>query len=277
MGYWAPYVPVAKRKAKAAKYLQNAKKKGKTLNPVVIEGRQIAKTFWGKAWCDNLENYSDYANRLPRGRTYVRNGTVIDLQISKGKIAAQVMGSSLYKVTIEIKAMTPSKWSSLVNKCAGKIDSLIELLQGKLSKEVMVEIIDKKRGLFPRSSEIVMECSCPDGVGMCKHSAAVLYGIGACLDQQPEQLFVLRHVDHQELIAKATADGISATLQPIEDALEESELASVFGVEMAPAMESQRLAEGNNMTQDVLPIAKDAACSKAQKQKKNSSNKRPRS
>lgn len=233
MGYWAPYVPVAKRKAQAAKHVKVAKAKGKKLNPIEIIGCQIANTFWGKAWCDNLENYSDYENRLPRGRTYVRNGSVIDLQISKGKIHAKVMGSYLYKVDIEIKAMNNQKWKSLIKVCAGKIDSLIELLQGKFSNAVMAMIIDQNYGLFPDPNEISMECSCPDGVGMCKHTAAVLYGIGASLDRSPEHLFMLRHVDHLELIVQASAEGIIAPSQPSADALEESDLSVLFGIEMA--------------------------------------------
>jgi uncharacterized Zn finger protein len=237
MGYWGPYVPVAQRRAQAEKHLQKAKASGKILNPVVIAGKQIANTFWGKAWCDHMETYSDYANRLPRGRTYVRNGSVLHLQISKGEIYAQVMGSYLYQVTIQVKAMAASKWTNLVKACSGKIDSLIELLQGRFSDGVMSQIIDKQNGLFPRPNEIELDCSCPDGVGMCKHSAAVLYGIGACLDQQPEKLFLLRHVDHLELIAQATADGI--TSKPSKDALDESDLSSVFGIEMAPVVTPQ--------------------------------------
>ena len=233
MGYWGRYVSVAERKAQAAKHLKVARKKGKVLNPVVVEGRQIANTFWGKAWCKNLENYSDYENRLPRGRTYVRNGSVIDLQVSKGNVHAKVMGSCLYEVDIEIEEMGSLKWKSLVKACSGKIDSLVELLQGKFSDAVMAMIIDPDNGLFPHPNEISMECSCPDGVGMCKHIAAVLYGIGACLDLQPEWLFKLRHVDHLELIIRASADGIIALSRSSTDDLEESDLPSLFGIEMA--------------------------------------------
>jgi uncharacterized Zn finger protein len=235
MRYWPKYVPVAKRRAEAAKVLKSARGMGKALNPDLIEGRQIAHTFWGKAWCDNLEAYSDYANRLPRGRTYVRNGSVIDLQILKGKVQAQVMGSSLYKITIEFGAMQAQKWKTLVQACAGKIDSLIELLQGKFSKGVMAKIIDKESGLFPSPGEISMRCSCPDDAGVCKHIAAVFYGIGATLDTQPEQLFTLRHVDHLELIASAGSAGIMPSSQANADALGEEDLSSLFGIEMAPA------------------------------------------
>src|SRR5450755_2983776 len=95
---WKPYVPVAARREQAAREAATLTRKGRQMSPVAIDGRKIAKTFWGAAWCDNLERYSDYANRLPRGRTYVRNGSVIDLQITEGEVQAQVMGSSLYEV-----------------------------------------------------------------------------------------------------------------------------------------------------------------------------------
>ena len=94
---WRPYVPVAERRRQAAQKLRKLKKKGQSIAPVTIEGRTIAKSFWGNSWCTNLERYSDYANRLPRGRTYVRNGSVLDLQITKGKVVAMVSGSDLYK------------------------------------------------------------------------------------------------------------------------------------------------------------------------------------
>ena len=97
-GGYPPYVPVAKRRQQAEKKVQALKKKGHDINPIVVEGRMIAKTFWGKAWCKHLESFSDYENRLPRGRTYVRNGSVIDLKLSAGQIKALVSGSSIYRV-----------------------------------------------------------------------------------------------------------------------------------------------------------------------------------
>lgn len=243
--YWPEYVPVAKRRAQAAKHLKAAKGKGQSLNPVTPEGRQIANTFWGKAWCDNLENYSDYENRLPRGRTYLRNGSVLDLQVTKGKVNAQVMGSFLYKITVEIKAMSVNKWKTLVKACAGKIDSLIELLQGKFSKGVMSMIVDKESGLFPKPSEISMQCTCPDHAGLCKHIAAVLYGIGTCLDRQPEWFFLMRHVDHLELVASASQSDILTASQPSANALDESNLAGLFGIEMAPTPPTPKKAAVN--------------------------------
>ena len=233
MGYWPKYVSVAKRREQAAKEVKSAKKSGYRLNPVVVEGRTIAHTFWGKAWCDFLENYSDYDNRLPRGRTYARNGSIIDLQISKGVVKAQVVGSSLYKITIEIEPMDSRKWKSLVATCSGKIDSMIELLQGKFSKSVMSTIIDQGSGFFPEPSEISMRCTCPDHASLCKHIAAVFYGIGACLDHKPEWLFTLRHVDHLELITTAATGNISGSGA---DVLEEESLSALFGIEIAESL-----------------------------------------
>src|SRR5437762_909811 len=134
---WKPYVSVAERRRKAMREVEKRRKKGNPIAPVIIEGRTIAKSFWGKSWCANLERYSDYANRLPRGRTYVRNGSVVDLQIKKGEVLARVSGSSLYEIKIAIKPVTGTRWKSICRDCTGSIDSLVELLQGRLAKGVM--------------------------------------------------------------------------------------------------------------------------------------------
>ena len=176
---------------KASREMDKLKKKGHPVSPVVIEGRTIVKTFWGKAWCENLERYSDFENRLPRGRTYVRNGSVIDLQIAPGEIKALVSGSEIYKVTVKVAPVAKARWKSICKDCAGAIDSLVELLQGRFSKGVMERVCRQKTGLFPSPDEIQLSCSCPDWADMCKHVAAVLYGIGARLDQQPDLLFRL--------------------------------------------------------------------------------------
>ena len=104
---WRPYVPVAVKQRRAEAYAAKlAKKEKRDLCPVKLDGRKIAHSFWGRAWCTNLEGYSDYANRLPRGRTYVRNGSVIDLKIEKGRINATVSGSELYEIRIERNRIT---------------------------------------------------------------------------------------------------------------------------------------------------------------------------
>jgi uncharacterized Zn finger protein len=231
---WKPYVPVAERRRKAQQKLEKLKKKGQPIAPVTIEGRTIAKSFWGKSWCDNLERYSDYANRLPRGRTYVRNGSVVDLQIAKGEVVAMVSGSRLYTTKIAIAPVAARHWKSICQDCAGGIDTLVELLQGRLAKGVMDRVCRKGDGLFPAPGEIKLSCSCPDWADMCKHVAAVLYGVGARLDQQPRLLFVLRGVDESELIARAGKSMSLAKGKPAAaNVLDEGDVAAVFGLEMA--------------------------------------------
>lgn len=231
---WKPYVPVAERRAKAEKITAKAKKAGAVLTPIAPFRGAIAKTFWGKAWCDNLESYSDYENRLPRGRTYVRNGSVIDLQITPGAVQAQVMGSSLYKVSASVTSVHDNQWKALCADCASSIDSLVELLQGKLSSAVMTRLSRPGSGLFPAPREISFRCSCPDGASMCKHVAAVLYGIGARLDAQPELLFKLRQVEVKDLVDQAGAGLTPAGQGPAKGkVLDDALLADVFGLEMA--------------------------------------------
>ena len=211
-------------------------KKGHTISPVRIEGRAIAGTFWGKAWCDNLESYSDFANRLPRGRTYVRNGSVVDLQIKPGKVTARVIGSELYNVEINIHPLSKPRWRAISSQCAGKIASVLELLQGRFSRGVMEIMTNRGTGLFPKPSEISLGCSCPDWAEMCKHVAAALYGVGARLDQEPELLFVLRKVDHMELIEKAVAgQAFRPTAGSGSKTIAEGDLADVFGIELDDA------------------------------------------
>ena len=232
-GNFRPYVSVAQRRAKAAKHASKLAKGGVKLSPVALAGRKIATTFWGKAWCAHLESFSDYANRLPRGRTYVRNGSVIDLQITAGKITAQVMGSELYEETITIAPLAAKRWAAIKAECAGKIDSLVGLLQGRLSDAVMRVITDRETGLFPPPAEIKLGCSCPDWADMCKHVAAVLYGVGARLDAQPELLFTLRGVDHLELLGAAADSAVlAAGAGGGTGALGAAELAEVFGIEI---------------------------------------------
>ena len=231
---WRPYVSAAKRRRQAAREVAKLKKKGSSVSPVVIEGRTIAKTFWGKAWCNNLERYSDFANRLPRGRTYVRNGSVVDLQIARGEVKALVSGSEIYQVAVKVTPVSKARWVSICQDCAGAIDSLVELLQGRFSKGVMERICQQRTGLFPSPDEIKFSCSCPDWASMCKHVAAVLYGIGARLDQQPELLFKLHAVDEKELIANAGKELPLARKAPgAEKALGREDLAEIFGLEMA--------------------------------------------
>jgi uncharacterized Zn finger protein/DNA-binding XRE family transcriptional regulator len=233
-GGFRPYVPVAVRRARALKKMEKLRKEGLDIKPVQIEGRKITHTFWGQAWCDHLESFSDYDNRLPRGRTYLRNGSVCHLDIEKGRISAMVSGSEIYEVEIAIKTLSKRKWKAVKSRCAGQIGSLLELLQGRFSKNVMSVVTDRQNGLFPLPGEISLKCSCPDWAVMCKHVAAALYGVGARLDEAPELLFLLRGVDHEALIsAEAGVAAVVAGTKSGRRRIADEALADVFGIEMS--------------------------------------------
>ena len=228
---WAPRKTAAARRADAARAIQDAARRGKTMAPVAVTGRTIAHTFWGKAWCDNLERYRDFAYRLERGRSYVRSGSVIDLRIAAGVVAARVSGSSLYEVAIEIDAVGRDAWRAIQRDCAGGIGSRIDLLAGQLSEPVMARLCADRSGLFPAPSAIRFTCSCPDVATMCKHVAAAMYGVGARLDRAPELLFTLRRVSLDELLAAAVTELPAAPTAA--RVLASDGLAALFGIELA--------------------------------------------
>jgi uncharacterized Zn finger protein len=231
-----PYIPAAAHRQAAERTVAKMVRKGQALSPVTASRGAIAKSFWGKAWCQNLERYSDYSNRLPRGRTYLRNGSVIDLTIGPGEVTAQVMGSSLYRITVSISEVAGAHWQAIARDCARSIDTLVELLQGQLSTSVMERITRPGTGLLPSPTEISFSCSCPDSAAMCKHVAATLYGIGARLDSAPELLFDLRKVDAKELIARAGEGGTPVQKLPgAGRILDSSKLADVFGIDFGAA------------------------------------------
>jgi uncharacterized Zn finger protein len=235
---WPRTMTVAERRQQAREDMAKLGKR-KRGTPVIIEGSKIATSFWGKAWCSNLERYSDYASRLPRGRSYVRSGQVIDLQITAGKVVALVSGTELYETTIAIAPVKSPQWKAICRDCAGSIDSVVELLQGRLAQGVMDRVCRQGDGLFPAPREIKLSCSCPDSARMCKHVAAVLYGVGARLDQQPDLLFVLRGVDQNELIAGA-GQGLTAGAAPASaNVLKDGDMAALFGLEMADGEASE--------------------------------------
>jgi len=234
------------RRRKAVKKMEQLRKKGMNIQPIEIEGRKITKTFWGHAWCDHMESQGDFDNRLPRGRTYVRNGSVCHLAIEKGRITAMVSGSSLYKIEVKIDVLPKAKWKRLKSRCQGHIASLLELLQGRFSDNVMKLVTDPKDGLFPRPQEIHLACSCPDWATMCKHVAAVLYGVGARLDEQPELLFLLRGVNHEELVDDRVDEALNRATKRggKRHTVAEDKLGDVFGIELEPNPSSQ----GNSTT-----------------------------
>jgi uncharacterized Zn finger protein len=241
MGYWSyypPYVSVAEKKAKAARKLAQLQKKNPNLQPVLIEGNSIAKTWWGRAWNQNLERYADYSNRIGRGRSYVRNGMVLDLKIQPGRVEALVQGtqSKPYQIAIMINPLDQDTWKKITHDCEGKFDSLPELLEGKFPKALGEIFTAQGKGLFPTPKEIKFSCSCPDWAQMCKHVAAALYSIGARLDQDPMLFFKLRKVDVNELIGKAVAEKTKSLLKKAEKksgrVMEDADIGGLFGIEL---------------------------------------------
>ena len=244
--YYPPYVSVAEKRANGARALAKLLKKSKRpAEPVVIahRKRRLTTTFWGQAWADNLERYADLANRLPRGRAYLRNGAVLDLAIAGGRVEAFVASGELYRVTIGIAPLAKSRWRRVIDRCTGRIGSLVGLLRGELSDDVLAVLTHAKDGLFPQPREMTLDCSCPDRAGVCKHLAAVLYGVGIRLDARPELFFVLRQVDQTELLSSATAGAVSRARQAAGKRIADDRLSAVFGIELedAPSRRSGRL------------------------------------
>ena len=278
---WAPYVPVAERRRRANKKMASLRKRGVDIQPIEIEGRKIAKTFWGQAWCDHLEGFSDFDNRLPRGRTYVRNGSVCHLAIAKGNIEARVIGSEIYNLRIRIKTLKPKTWNAVKGRCAGQIGSLLELLRGNLSDHVMEVVTDRQKGLFPLSGEIKFDCDCPDWAVMCKHVAAVLYGIGARLDENPKLLFTLRGVNHDELIATDAEAAVgAATRSGKSKRLAADDLSDVFGIEIdaghsADSADSARATPRKKAKKKARPATQKAKKTTNKKTPKKKSARRP--
>ena len=234
---YPPYVSVGEKRARGVLALARVLKKGRrTAEPVVARRtRQLADTFWGKAWCDNLDRYADFANRLPRGRAYLRNGSVLDLAITRGRVEAYVAGTHLYRVTIGIAPLGKKPWRRIITRCTGRIGSLVGLLRGELSDEVLGVLTHARDGLFPQPREMALDCSCPDWAAVCKHVAAVLYGVGIRLDARPELFFVLRHVDQAELLGSATAGAVTRARPAAGKRIAEERLASVFGIDLEDA------------------------------------------
>jgi uncharacterized Zn finger protein len=254
-GGWPEYVPVHKRiesaKKRAAK---RAKAFGRQPEPVAITGTGIARTFWGKAWCRNLESYSDFSNRLPRGRTYARNGSVVDLLVTRGRVEAIVAGSTVYDVAIAIAPLSPVKWRAIKTDCASSIGSLVDLLTGRLDDDVIRRLVKPGEGMFPSPREVNVKCSCPDGARLCKHLAAVLYGVGARLDTRPELLFLLRGVEQTDLVAAATKESVSRAIRGDDaHALAAGDLPAIFGIDLDGAAPASSLSRAANRGKTAHP------------------------
>ena len=214
---------------------QKAGKKGQTLHPVILQGRTIAKSWWGKAWCANLERYADYETRLSRGQRYVRSGAVVDLQIQTGKIHARVQGTrkTPYKVEIRISPLSQQRCDEIMERCTSRVDSLENLLNGSFP-EALKDVFLGEGGLFPTPREISFQCSCPDWAVMCKHVAAALYGVGARLDEDPLLFFTLRGIDSGRFVDVVIANRIESMLanvdRPSPRIIASADIPELFGI-----------------------------------------------
>lgn len=231
------YVTVAEKKARNQKAIEKLKKKDSDISPVVISGRKLARTWWGKAWNDNLEKYSDYSNRIGRGSSYVRNGAVLDLKIVPGRVTALVQGSKKkpYQIDITIQPLGKNTWEAITKACEGKIESLQELIEGKFPEALNELFTAKGKGLFPAPKEISFGCSCPDWASMCKHVAAALYGVGVRLDENPALFFVLRNVNIDELVSKAISQKSETLLKKSgrkSSRVIDDDISAMFGIDM---------------------------------------------
>ncbi|MDR0372469.1 MAG: SWIM zinc finger family protein [Nitrososphaerota archaeon] len=238
MGYWGyfEYETVAQKIAKAKKQLEKLKKTNPDICPVIIEGRTIAKSWWGKAWTENLESYADYSNRIGRGRSYVRNGFVIDLKIEAGQVCALVCGSSAtpYRVKVSIQPLLKEKLTSLAKLCNNQINGLEELVEGRFPKDLEELFTQKNQGLFPSNREIQFSCSCPDSAYMCKHVCAVLYAIGAKFDSDPTLFFKLRSIEFKVFLAKTVEEKMHSMLKNAgktsKRVIADEEVTTLFGI-----------------------------------------------
>lgn len=230
---WYDYSDYQESKEDVAREIAARQKRGEVFEAVVTpKGNKLAVSFWGLAWQRHLEGYADYESRLPRGRSYLRQGKVYNLAISEGEVTAEVAGSAIYDVIIKIKPLKKTHWEDLKTKCAGQIGTLLDLLGGKLGDGVLKVITDRDDGLFPSPKEIKINCNCPDPAGLCKHAAAVLYAVGLKFDAEPGLFFKLRAVNPQELLA--LAKDVVALEPAAGDAkvIADDDISALFGIEM---------------------------------------------
>ena len=231
--YDQPSAEVLRRRAEES--AKKAEQKGKTYEPVHIQGRAVCTHWWGKAWCDNMEQYADYATRLPRGKRYVRTGTVIDLKVISGRVKALVQGTKRapYKVTIRISPLAEEVCDRIIGQCARKIENMEALVGGEFPQE-MKELFTGKDGLFPTPREISFQCSCPDWALMCKHVAAAMYGVGVRLDENPFYFFSLRGLDVDRFIDVTLENRVEQMLANADvrtpRVIEEADMFALFGI-----------------------------------------------
>ena len=231
--FWGQnYTTVASLKARAAR----ATKTLKDAEPVIPHPhtRKMCLTWWGQEWCNNLESYADYRSRLERGRRYVRSNTVVDLKIFANQVKAKVQGTDLYEVTVDFAKPKPADIEKIKKLTGNRIANVEMLLKGNFPDELKELFTQNKPGLFPTPEEIKFDCDCLDWADMCKHVAAVMYGIGIRIDADPLQFFKLRGIDIDEFLTQVVDDKVANMLKNIDvksdRIMKDANVATIFGI-----------------------------------------------
>jgi uncharacterized Zn finger protein len=167
--------------------------------------RTFGGTWWGRAWVEAMEQRARLdPNRLPRGRTYARNGRVGKLAVAPGEVSAAVWGSRAtpYVVKVRVRVLRDEEWDRVLDAVAGRAAHTAALLDGELPPEVVADAAAAGVELLPGPGEVVPRCSCPDWAEPCKHAAAVVYLVADELDADPFALLWLRGRSRQDVLAE---------------------------------------------------------------------------
>ncbi|MGE3271568.1 MAG: SWIM zinc finger family protein [Chloroflexota bacterium] len=173
----------------------------------MARGPELATTWWARRWMAALDGFG-WAGRLSRGRSYARNGRVLDVEFSRGAIRARVQGSERqpYRVEMSVERFPDQVWDRVIGALARQALYAAKLLAGELPAEIVQLCDTAEAPLFPsHPNDITMKCSCPDWAVPCKHVAAVHYALAAELDRDPFLLFRLRGRTREELTAALRA------------------------------------------------------------------------
>ncbi len=196
---------------------------GESLNPVVSRSRKLATRFWGSAWMRHLAVCESGGLCLAPGRTLLRHGCVLDIRVAPGLVSAKVSAEELYEIELRLAPPDEERVEALATLCAGKIDSLLSLLEGRVDEALLQQLCDPDNGLLPDARDWHISCSCPDWSDPCPHAAAAMYALGVLLDSQPELLFTLRSIDSASLLRKP---------EHTSDAFDAATLSATFGIDL---------------------------------------------
>lgn len=218
----SPRLKAADLQKLAQQRLARLQAEGEELHPVVNTTRKLAANFWGSAWMKQLAHCESGGMCLAPGRTLLRHGCVLDIRIAPCTISAIISADELYEVSLRLAPLDSEQLERLAAACGSHIDSLLALLEGKLSAPVLQQLCHPETGLLPTPADWHMRCTCADWAEPCPHAAAAIYAAGCLIDANPSLLFTLRGIEPQSLLAKPEA--------PAE--LDTGKLASIFGIEL---------------------------------------------